>query len=306
MSITLENNNVTDNSLKGFNKAEDFSGKNEAKSARDLSQEVFSMWTESPKTGTSDKRTHPDAGLQYVEAGVLDAGRVPVSELRPEDKLQLLDKALEKHQKNLEKMQKHVANGTASADKLKDFVATAGGQRTKAYDAESPYIQQLVDKFEGQTINNVQQAFAMAVGGASEEIQFGIEITRTKQFIEILQKEHKAQLNELGITEKQYKNLQAPDAPGPVGGAWSTAAGDKIKFVVEEGGLVRGVVMNGKNITKTVFMGSADSDVAVSGNWSRLDGSKDQPVKISVSKAGVLVIEPETAGAAPIIRMKKQ
>lgn len=306
MSTTFENSNVSESSFKGFNKAEDFSRNDSAKSATDLSQEVFSLWAEQSRKGATERKVHPEAGLQYVEAGVLDAPRAAVEELKPEDKLALLDKALTKHQANLEKMQKHVANGTATADKLGDFVATAGGQRTDAYKNESPYIQGLVDKFEGNKTNNFGQAIVMAAGGASEKTQFGIEMVRTKQFIELLQKEHMSQLKELGITPEQYKNLQAPDAPGPIGGAWSTASGEKVKFVADDGGLVRGVAMNGNNITKTVFYGSEDADGSVSGNWSRRDGSKDQMVKISVSKAGILAVEPETAGSAPVIRMKKQ
>ncbi len=244
------------------------------------------------ETGT--RREHSEAWRQYAGAAVSD---VPFRELMPLEKLELLGAAVAKHERNLERMRQESSAGAPDVSKLKDYLATAGGKHSAAYENESPYIQGLIDRFEGRFLNNASQAIAMAVGGGSAGVQYGIEMTRSRQFIEMLKSEEGKLLKGLGITGEQHKEMLRPAADGTAGGVWSTASGDTIKFVKGEGDIVEAVMMNGSKIGRLAFVGSTSLDGTLEGNWVAF--STNPGVVVTVNN-GILTVRPQGAGISPI------
>jgi len=101
------------------------------------------------------------------------------------DAVRAINAAISKHQNNIDRMKGELAANPRNPDasKLRDVLATAGGQRSNAFNNLNPELQKLVNKFEGSVEKNVGGSAVMALGLASPRTQFIIEISRSTQLV---------------------------------------------------------------------------------------------------------------------------
>lgn len=120
------------------------------------------------------------------------------SEIKSSDqRLAAINAEIAKHQNNIKKMRetlKQAKNNDTQPDiSLLDQIATATGQRTQHYHDSPPWLQALYDEFENATVKNAMaggtMAFLTLTAGSISTANFIMEISRSNQFIKILERE---------------------------------------------------------------------------------------------------------------------
>ncbi len=117
-----------------------------------------------------------------------------------DDKIAVIDAEIAKHRANMQRMRatlnEAIKNHTQPDVSKLHQIATATGQRTAAYHAKPPWMQDMIDKFESKNPAGAAATLAMltAVSGIGRA-HYIMEISRTNQFINMLENERNNLLN---------------------------------------------------------------------------------------------------------------
>jgi hypothetical protein len=145
------------------------------------------------------------------------------------DSVRAINAEIRKHEANIAKMHAELAANPRQPDasKLRDVLATAGGQRSQAFHNLNPELQRLVNNFERSVEKNVGGSVAMALGGASARTQYIVEISRSTQLIDAMKELRESLLEQAQkeAYEERMDRLQkerdaaesAPATPGSTG-----------------------------------------------------------------------------------------
>jgi chromosome segregation ATPase len=150
-----------------------------------------------------------------------------------DNKLAVIDAEIRKHQSNIERMRailKEAKQNRTQPDVSRlSHYATAAGQRTEKYEESPQWLKNLIDEFEdGSKTKKASAAATLAIlsglGGVARA-HYIMEISRSNQFIQILERERKKLAEKrreaalkLSAIEKRLQEAETAQQPGNVDG----------------------------------------------------------------------------------------
>lgn len=136
--------------------------------------------------------TVPNEPAPAEEGSKVDLSKEPTTKA---EKLAVLEALIEQQRRNIQKMEKELADakreGRNPDPKKLNAYATATGDRKQAYREKSRYVKNLIDRFEDEAPNTAHATLlALAtLKGKLWQMHYKIEIDRSKRFIKMLEEE---------------------------------------------------------------------------------------------------------------------